>query len=150
MGLGLQAAGKLVAMYWLGALVGRLLGGFILRLAKPGRVLATFAAGAISLIILSAVTTGALSGWALILVGFCNSLMFPTIFSLATEGLGERTPQGSGIMCTAIIGGAIVPFLFGTVADLGGDIRLALAVPLICYAIIASFGLWAAGRPATA
>jgi FHS family L-fucose permease-like MFS transporter len=76
--------------------------------------------------------------------------MFPTIFSLATEGLGERTPQGSGIMCTAIIGGAIVPFLFGTVADLGGDIRLALAVPLICYAIIASFGLWAAGRPATA
>ncbi|HWV60777.1 MAG TPA: sugar MFS transporter [Sphingopyxis sp.] len=150
MGLGLQAAGKLVAMYWLGALVGRLLGGFILRLAKPGRVLTTFAAGAISLIILSAVTTGALSGWALILVGFCNSLMFPTIFSLATEGLGERTPQGSGIMCTAIIGGAIVPFLFGTVADLSGDIRIALAVPLICYAIIASFGLWAASRPTTA
>src|SRR3546814_10320915 len=105
MGLGLQAAGKLVAMYWLGALVGRLLGGFILRLAKPGRVLTTFAAGAISLIILSAVTTGALSGWALILVGFCHSLMFPTIFSLATEGLGDRPPQGSGIMCTAIIGG---------------------------------------------
>ena len=112
-------------------------------------MLATFAAGAISLLILSAVTTGALSGWALILVGFCNSLMFPTIFSLATEGLGERTPQGSGIMCTAIIGGAIVPFLFGTVADLSGDIRLALVVPLICYAIIASFGLWAA-RSATA
>jgi MFS transporter, FHS family, L-fucose permease len=144
MGLGLQAAGKLVAFYWLGALIGRLLGGFILRLAKPGRVLATFAVGAISLIILSAVTTGALSGWALILVGFCNSLMFPTIFSLGTEGLGERTPQGSGIMCTAIIGGAIVPFLFGTVADI--DIRLALAVPLVCYAIIAGFGLWAARR----
>lgn len=146
MGLDLQAAGKLVAIYWLGALVGRLLGGFILRLAKPGRVLATFAAGAISLIILSAVTTGALSGWALILVGFCNSLMFPTIFSLGTEGLGERTPQGSGILCTAIVGGAIVPYLFGTVADISGDIRLALVVPLICYAIIASFGLWAARR----
>lgn len=144
MGLGLQAAGKLVAIYWLGSLVGRLLGAFVLRLAKPGRVLAAFAAGAISLIILSAVTTGALSGWALILVGFCNSLMFPTIFSLGTEGLGERTPQGSGIMCTAIIGGAIVPFLFGTVADI--NIRLALAVPLICYAIIAGFGLWAARR----
>src|SRR3546814_11547108 len=127
MGLGLQAAGKLVAMYWLGALVGRLLGGFILRLAKPGRVLTTFAAGAISLIILSAVTTGALSGWALILVGFCNSLMFPTLFSLATDGLGDRTPPGSGIMCTAIIGGAIVPFPFGTVADLCGDLRLALS-----------------------
>ncbi|WP_422061902.1 sugar MFS transporter [Sphingopyxis sp.] len=148
MGLDLQAAGKLVAIYWLGALIGRLLGGFILRLAKPGRVLAIFAAGAISLIILSAVTSGALSGWALILVGFCNSLMFPTIFSLGTEGLGERTPQGSGILCTAIVGGAIVPYLFGTVADISGNIRFALAVPLICYAIIAGFGLWAARRPA--
>jgi FHS family L-fucose permease-like MFS transporter len=148
MGLDLQAAGKLVAIYWLGALVGRLLGGFILRLAKPGRVLAIFAAGAISLIILSAVTTGTVSGWALILVGLCNSLMFPTIFSLGTEGLGEQTPQGSGIMCTAIVGGAIVPYLFGTVADIGGNIRLALVVPLICYAIIASFGLWAARRAA--
>jgi FHS family L-fucose permease-like MFS transporter len=146
MGLGLQAAGKLVAFYWLGSLIGRLLGAFILRLAKPGRVLAVFAAGAISLIILSAVTTGSLSGWALILVGFCNSLMFPTIFSLGTEGLGERTPQGSGILCTAIIGGAFVPYLFGQVTDLSGDIRLALAVPLICYAIIASFGLWTARR----
>lgn len=148
MGLDLQAAGKLVAIYWLVALIGRLLGGFILRLAKPGRVLAIFAAGAISLIILSAVTSGALSGWALILVGFCNSLMFPTIFSLGTEGLGERTPQGSGILCTAIVGGAIVPYLFGTVADISGNIRFALAVPLICYAIIAGFGLWAARRPA--
>jgi MFS transporter, FHS family, L-fucose permease len=148
MGLGLQAAGKLVAIYWFGSLVGRLLGAFILRLAKPGRVLATFAAGAISLIILSAVTTGALSGWSLILVGFCNSLMFPTIFSLGTEGLGDRTPQGSGILCTAIIGGAIVPFLFGLVADI--DLRLALAVPLACYAIIAGFGLWAARQQAAA
>jgi FHS family L-fucose permease-like MFS transporter len=148
MGLGLQEAGKLVAIYWLGALIGRILGGFILRLAKPGRVLATFAAGAISLIILSAVTTGALSGWALILVGFCNSLMFPTIFSLGTEGLGDRTPQASGILCTAIIGGAIVPFLFGLVADI--DLRLALAVPLVCYAIIAGFGLWAARQQAAA
>jgi FHS family L-fucose permease-like MFS transporter len=148
MGLDLQAAGKLVAIYWLGALIGRLLGGFILRLAKPGRVLTAFAAGAISLILLSAATTGALSGWALILVGFCNSLMFPTIFSLGTEGLGEQTPQGSGILCTAIVGGAIVPYLFGSVADISGNIRLALAVPLICYAIIASFGLWATRRTA--
>src|SRR3546814_11941542 len=74
--------------------------------------------------------------------------MFPTICSLATEGLGDRTPQGSGIMCTAIIGGAIVPFLFGTVADLSGDIRLALAGPLICSSHIARFWLWTASRPA--
>lgn len=147
MGLGLEAAGKLVAMYWLGALAGRLLGGFILRMAKPGRVLSAFAAGAIGLIVLSAMTTGNLSGWALILVGFCNSLMFPTIFSLGTEGLGEQTPQASGILCTAIVGGAIVPVLFGMVADLGGNIRLALIVPVICYAIIALFGLWSTKHP---
>jgi MFS transporter, FHS family, L-fucose permease len=144
MGLGLEAAGKLVAMYWLGALIGRLLGGFILRMAKPGRVLTAFALGAIGLIALSAVTTGTVSGWALILVGLCNSLMFPTIFSLGTEGLGEQTPQGSGIMCTAIVGGAIVPVLFGLFADLTGNLRLALIVPATCYAIIAGFGLWAA------
>ncbi|WP_077146405.1 sugar MFS transporter [Sphingopyxis sp. KK2] len=210
MGLGLQAAGKLVAIYWLGALIGRILGGFILRTSvvkmpfvilsgiavgaavinlinqqnfgalamlaglcaiiyglffaihrleqllqldkqeavAPGKILSAFALGAIGLVVLSAVTTGALSGWALILVGFCNSLMFPTIFSLGTEGLGDRTPQASGILCTAIIGGAIVPFLFGLVADI--DLRLALAVPLVCYAIIAGFGLWAARQQAAA
>src|SRR3546814_6427730 len=97
MGLGLQAAGKLVAMYWLGALVGRLLGGFILRLAKPGRVLTTFAAGAISLIILSAVTTGALSGWALLLVGFCNSLIDRKSTRLnSSHSCDTRMPSSSG------------------------------------------------------
>jgi FHS family L-fucose permease-like MFS transporter len=123
-----------------------LLGGFILRLAKPGRVLAAFATGAIALIILSAVSAGNVSGWALIMVGLCNSLMFPTIFSLGTEGLGDQMPQGSGIMCTAIVGGAIIPVLFGVVADISGNIRIALAVPLICYAIIAAFGLYTSKR----
>ena len=149
MGLGLEAAGKLVAMYWLGALVGRLLGGFVLRLAKPGRVLTAFAVGAIGLILISAISSGAVSGWALILVGFFNSLMFPTIFSLGTEGLGEQTPQGSGILCTAIVGGAIVPVLFGVVADTTGNLRTALIVPVICYAIIALFGLWSVRNPST-
>ncbi|MCC6926231.1 sugar MFS transporter [Novosphingobium sp.] len=146
MGLGLEAAGKLVALYWLGALAGRLLGGFILRMAKPGRVLATFAAAAIGLIALSAVSSGAVSGWALILVGFCNSLMFPTIFSLGTEGLGEQTPQGSGILCTAIVGGAFVPYLYGLTAD-ASSLRAALIVPVVCYAIIAMFGLWTVKNP---
>jgi MFS transporter, FHS family, L-fucose permease len=147
MGLGLEAAGKLVAIYWLGALIGRLAGGFILRMAAPGKVLTAFAAGAITLIAVSAVSTGAVSGWALILVGFCNSLMFPTIFSLGTAGLGEQAPQGSGIMCTAIVGGAIIPVLFGLVADVSGNIRLALVVPVISYAIIACFG-WYTRRSA--
>jgi FHS family L-fucose permease-like MFS transporter len=150
MGLGLEAAGKLVAFYWGGAMVGRLVGGFVLRMFKPGRVLTTYATAAIGLIALSAFGMGAISGWALILVGFCNSLMFPTIFSLGTEGLGERAPQGSGILCTAIVGGALVPYLFGSVADITGNIRMALIVPVICYAIIASFGLWAVRNPSKA
>lgn len=150
MGLGLEAAGKLVAYYWLGALIGRLAGGFILRMFKPGRVLTAFAAGAIGLIILSAVSAGALSGWALVAVGLCNSLMFPTIFSLGTEGLGEQTPQGSGIMCTAIVGGAIIPVAFGLVADFSHDLRLALIVPAVCYLFIAAFGIWAVNNPGKA
>lgn len=146
MGLGLEAAGKLVAMYWLGALIGRLLGGVILRVAKPGRVLTAFAAAAIALIAVSALSSGSLAGYSLILVGLCNSLMFPTIFSLGTEGLGEQTPQGSGILCTAIVGGAIVPVLYGLVADVS-NVRFALVVPAICYAIIALFGVWAVRNP---
>ncbi|WP_296679613.1 sugar MFS transporter [Novosphingobium sp.] len=150
MGLGLEAAGKLVAFYWGGAMIGRLVGGFVLRMFKPGRVLTAYAAAAIGLIALSAFSMGAISGWSLILVGFCNSLMFPTIFSLGTEGLGDRAPQGSGILCTAIVGGALVPYLFGTVADVSHDIRMALIVPVICYAIIAGFGLWAVRNPTSA
>jgi MFS transporter, FHS family, L-fucose permease len=147
MGLSLVEGGKLVAFYWLGAMIGRLVGGFVLRMFSPGRVLTTYAAAAIGLIALSAVSTGALAGWALVLVGFCNSLMFPTIFSLGTEGLSDKqASQGSGIMCTAIVGGAIVPWLFGTMADAAG-LRMALIVPVVCYAIIAGFG-WYARRPA--
>ncbi|MCZ8320875.1 MAG: sugar MFS transporter [Novosphingobium sp.] len=147
MGLSLVEGGKLVAYYWLGAMIGRLVGGFVLRMFAPGRVLMTYATAAIGLIALSAVSTGALAGWALVLVGFCNSLMFPTIFSLGTEGLSDKqASQGSGIMCTAIVGGAIVPWLFGTMADAAG-LRTALIVPVICYAIIATFG-WYTRRPA--
>ena len=150
MGLDLESAGKLVAFYWGGAMIGRLVGGFVLRMFAPGKVLTTYAAAAIGLIALSAVSAGALSGWALILVGFCNSLMFPTIFSLGTEGLGEKAPQGSGILCTAIVGGALVPYLFGQVTDITGNIRMALLVPVICYAIIALFGRWAAAHATVA
>jgi MFS transporter, FHS family, L-fucose permease len=147
MGLSLVDGGKLVAYYWLGAMIGRLVGGFVLRIFAPGRVLMTFAATAIALIALSAVSVGAVAGWALVLVGLCNSLMFPTIFSLGTEGLSDQqASQGSGIMCTAIVGGAIVPWLFGLMADAAG-LRMALVVPVVCYAAIAAFG-WYARRPA--
>jgi FHS family L-fucose permease-like MFS transporter len=88
------------------------------------------------------------SGWALLAVGLFNSIMFPTIFSLACEGLGERAAEGSGLICVAIVGGAVVPLLAGVAADMAG-LRMALAVPAVCYALILAFG-WYARRPALA
>jgi FHS family L-fucose permease-like MFS transporter len=137
------AAGVLLGYYWAGAMVGRLFGGFLLRRFAPGRVLAAFAVGAIVLIAISAFTRGATAGGALVLVGFTNSIMFPTIFSLATEGLTDEAPKASGLLCTAIVGGAIVPVLVGLAADAFG-LTAGLIVPVFCYAIIAPFGLFAA------
>ncbi|MGJ9417285.1 hypothetical protein ACHAC9_05870 [Massilia sp. CMS3.1] len=91
---------------------------------------------------MSANTTGMLSGWSLLAVGLFNSIMFPTIFSLACEGLGERAAEGSGLICMAIVGGAIVPLLTGHAADAVG-LKLALIVPALCYAVILCFGLFA-------
>jgi FHS family L-fucose permease-like MFS transporter len=71
--------------------------------------------------------------------------MFPTIFTLASEGLGERAAEGSGLICVAIVGGAIVPLITGYAADAAG-LRLALAVPALCYLLILAFG-WYARRP---
>ncbi len=146
MGLAAQEAGKLLALYWGGALVGRFVGTFLLRVFKPGLLLVSFAAIAITLAGISGVSSGALAGWSLILIGLFNSIMFPTIFSLATEGMQKEAPQASGILCTAIVGGALIPPLFGLVADVAG-LAMALAVPVVCYAIIAAFGLYANRNP---
>lgn len=147
MGLAEQDAGKHVPFYWGGAMVGRFVGAWLLRVISPGRVLAGAAAGSIALIALSANTLGAASGWALLAIGLCNSIMFPTIFSLASEGLGKRAAEGSGVICVAIVGGAVIPPLTGHVADLVG-LKLALAVPALCYAVILAFGLYCRRRAA--
>jgi MFS transporter, FHS family, L-fucose permease len=143
------AAGVLLGYYWAGAMIGRFCGGFILRRFRPGRVLMTFAGGAIALIGISAFSSGTTAGWALVLVGFTNSIMFPTIFSLATEGMTKEAPKASGLLCTAIVGGAIVPVLIGMTAD-GFGLTAGLAVPVLCYAVIARFGLYADSRPTAA
>ena len=148
LGLDQQAAGERLAFYWGGAMIGRFVGAGLLRLFSPGKVLAGAAVGATTLALVSAATTGWVSGWTLIAVGLMNSIMFPTIFSLALEGLGERTAQGSGLLCMAIVGGAIVPVLGGFVAD-AASLSIALLVPAACYAVIALFG-WSSRKPAGA
>jgi MFS transporter, FHS family, L-fucose permease len=145
LGLAGEDAGKHVPLYWGGAMVGRFAGAALLRLYSPGKVLSGAALGVLLLLLLSANTSGALSGWSLLAIGLMNSIMFPTIFSLACEGLGPRVAEGSGILCMAIVGGAIVPLLTGQAADWWG-LKAALAVPAACYAGILGFG-WYARRP---
>ena len=147
MGLAEQEAGKLIPLYWGGALLGRFIGSARLRVASPGLLLATVAAGAISLVAISANTSGDVAGYSLLAVGLMNAIMFPTIFSLACEKLGPRAADGSGIINVAIVGGAIVPLAFGALADVSGSLVVALILPVICYAIIGGFGIFAR-RPA--
>ena len=146
LGLDQQTAGERLSLYWGGAMVGRFVGAAVLRMAAPGKVLACAAAGAGALALIAAGAHGPLAGWALLAVGLMNSIMFPTIFSLALEGLGARTPEGSGLLCMAIVGGAIVPVIGGLVAD-ATTLAVALAVPVACYAAIGVFG-WSARRAA--
>lgn len=148
LGLAEQAAGKHVPFYWGGALVGRFVGAWLLRVVSPGKLLCAAASGSIALIALSMSTQGAVSGWALLAIGLCNSIMFPTIFTLASEGLGQRAAEGSGVICVAIVGGAIIPALTGLLAD-GTDLRTALLLPAACYLTIAAFGIYARGPAAS-
>ena len=90
--------------------------------------------------LIASVTTGHVAMWALISVGLFHSIMFPTIFTLAIDGLGEDTGQGSGVLCMAIVGGAIVPIVQGALADRIG-VHVAFIVPAICYAYIAWYGI---------
>ncbi|MBN8808289.1 MAG: sugar MFS transporter [Sphingomonas sp.] len=147
LGLTPEAGGKLIPFYWGGALIGRFIGSAVLRVVNPGKVLAFNAVGAIMLILVSINTTGTTSGYALLAVGLMNSIMFPTIFTLACEKLGRRAADGSGIINVAIAGGAVIPAIYGALAD-HTSLRLALALPIACYVVIAAFGLYAR-KPAT-
>lgn len=133
-------AGKFVSFYWGGAMIGRFIGAGIQRKIKPGNVLAFNALFASALVILSMLTFGNVAMWAILLVGLFNSIMFPTIFSLAIAGLGKHTGQGSGILCAAIVGGALIPLLQGVIADNIG-IHHAFILPSICYLYIAYYGI---------
>jgi len=140
--LGDQAAGKLISFYWAGALIGRFVGSVIMRTVSPGKMLASNAIAAIALILVSANTTGPLAAYSLLAIGLMNSIMFPTIFALACEGLGKKAADGSGIICVAIVGGAVIPPLTGHLADITQSLAMALALPAFCYAIIAVFGIY--------
>jgi MFS transporter, FHS family, L-fucose permease len=133
-------AGKFVSFYWGGAMLGRFLGAWIQRYIKPGKVLAFNAFIAGILVVTTMLSSGQAAMWSVLAVGLFNSIMFPTIFSLALNGLGKHTGQGSGILCMAIVGGAIIPVLQGIIADQIG-IHHAFILPVLCYIFIAYYGI---------
>lgn len=114
-----------------------------MRFVSPAKLLAAVAIGAIALIIVSTSTTGAVSGYSLLAIGLMNAIMFPTIFSLASDQLGPRAADGSGIINIAIFGGAVIPLATGALADATGNLGLALLLPAMCYAVIGGYGYYA-------
>jgi FHS family L-fucose permease-like MFS transporter len=134
-----EDAGRLMSLYWGGAMVGRFIGSWVMHRVKPSHVLTVNALSAIVLILLAMLLKGHIAMVALLAVGLCNSVMFPTIFSLSIDGLGERVGEGSGLLCMAIVGGAVVPVVMGEMADHIGLLS-AFFIPLLCYVYIMYFG----------
>lgn len=142
--------GVLLTFYWGGAMVGRFIGAALMQRVKPGMLLGIFSGVAAALVLTSMMASGLTALLALLAVGLFNSIMFPTIFTLGIENLGDAKPQGSGILCTAIVGGAFIPPAFGALVDASG-FSLALVLPILCYLYIAGFGYMASSKlPSTA
>ncbi|UGQ45970.1 L-fucose:H+ symporter permease [Massilia endophytica] len=139
-GLAAADAAHYVSLYWGGAMVGRFIGFAVMRTVSPGKALAFNAACSIALILVAVFGSGHVAMWAILAVGLCNSIMFPTIFSMSLHGLGRQTGQASGLLCMAIVGGALVPFVQGALADSIG-LQVSFFVPAACYAFILYFGL---------
>jgi len=135
-----KTAAGFVSFYWGGAMIGRFLGAPLLRRFKPGNLLALFAVSAASLVTASMLLNGHTAMWVILAVGFFNSIMFPTIFSLGVAELGPLTGSGSGLMNMAIVGGAILPVVQGVIADHVG-VHHAFVLPVICYLYILFYGL---------
>lgn len=134
-------AALLVSLYWFGALVGRLLGSWLLTIFKSGKLLGLFGILGTAMVLTSMFTSGSVAIWTLVLCGFFNSIMFPNIFALGIAGLGPLTSKGSGLIMTAVVGGAVIPPLIGWVADHSG-IQHSFFIPAACYLFIAWYGLF--------
>ena len=131
--------GIFVIFYWGGAMIGRFVGAYLTKIMAPGKVLSIFASLAITMILISINTSGLLSMWSILAVGLFNSIMFPTIFTLSLEGLGDLKAQASGLLCMAIVGGAIIPFFFGSLID-GFGFKTAFILTILCYGYILFYG----------
>jgi len=139
-GLEETEAAKYLMYYWGGAMVGRFIGAAVMQKIDAGKALAFNALCSILLMMITVLSSGLIAMWAILLVGLFNSIMFPTIFSLALSGLKKHTSQGAGILCLAIVGGAIIPVIQGVLAD-SFSVQLAFILPLFCYVYIVFYGV---------
>jgi MFS transporter, FHS family, L-fucose permease len=140
-----KTAAHYVSFYWGGAMVGRFIGSWVLRYISTGKALAGAAFIACCLVITTMLTGGHVAMVSVIAIGFFNSIMFPSIFTLGLAGLGELTSKGSSLMVQAIVGGAILPLAEGHLADRIG-VQHVFIIPTLCYVYIAIFGILSARR----
>ncbi len=131
-----ESAGQYIAYYWGGAMVGRFIGSSFMAKLSPSLILRICASIPCLAILIATNSTGPLSMWGLLLVGLFNSIQFPTIFSLSVEGLGKNTAHASGLLCTCIVGGALIPLVQGILAD-NLSLDFSYIVPFLCYLYIA-------------
>ncbi|MGO3181442.1 MAG: sugar MFS transporter [Aequorivita sp.] len=133
--------GAFVVFYWSGAMVGRFIGAYLTKIIAPTKVLSVFALLAILMLLISINSTGLVAMWSILAVGLFNSIMFPTIFALTIDGLGDLKPQASGLLCMAIVGGAVIPPTYGFLTDNLG-FKAALFLVIACYGYILFFGMY--------
>ena len=143
-GVSLQEAGKAVAFYWGGAMVGRLIGSVLLTQVKAHHLLALFTAIAAAMCLYVFAVGGVTAGFVALSIGLFNSIMFPVIFTLTLERSTASAEATSGLLCTAIVGGAVLPLLVGLISGAHGY-AFALVVPAACYVALCVFAI-AAGR----
>lgn len=134
-------AASYVTFYWGGAMVGRFIGSWLMRFVQASRLLMVAGLGAATLVVASFLLHGEPAVFVLLAVGLCNSIMFPTIFSLGLRNLGPLTGVGSSLMAMAISGGAVIPLVVGVSADAMG-LKFALILPAVCYLYVAFFGFF--------
>ncbi len=139
-GLTEAQGGKMIAYYWGGAMVGRFIGAALMQKVNPGKILTVNALISAFLVLLTMSISGEIAMYAILAVGLFNSIMFPTIFTLAINKLGIHTAQGSGILCMAIVGGAIIPLAQGFFADSSIGLHHSFILPVLCYLYIAYYG----------
>jgi len=142
-----DTAAKFLMVYWGGAMIGRFIGSAVLQRVRTGPILGGAAIGAFILVVISLLTHGHVAMYALLFVGICNSIMFPSIFTLGIQDLGPLTSKGSSLLIAAILGGALIPLGTGALADHIG-LHPSFIVPAICYVYISIFGIAAIRRPA--